>query len=393
MSWAAAGPASDPAAIRAKRKTTLRGVRRRLTKTTLGGQAARPSRLRDSRSWSWAPGRLAGPAVQRAGPAAMAVARAAAPRSSARRQGGAGRPPGVVPSRRDWPLRSGRRCGRRRRGRWRKRRRWRSGAFGRRRAHRRRLGRLLGGLRPERLSRLRRLRRPQRTRQDRFTRRLAARHHALGTGLHSWFAARLHPRFAAQLVALVRPRLRAKSGQGLRCKTRHRLAPLGHLAPRLVAPLGHRRHRAAAVVAERWALRTGRQLRHRLHRRLGMIEAIGLGRLLGPELRVRQWRNPRRRRFGSEAGTLRDLLARRARHERCSIRRRCQSGRRSSADARRCHGAPAPGGGVHPQPRHRSRQGAACVRDSPWCRDDCPRIAAPARRRAKSAPARPRTRK
>src|SRR5271170_7790849 len=47
MSWAAAVPANDPAAIRVARNRILRGERKRVTKTTSVGPATRPSRLRD----------------------------------------------------------------------------------------------------------------------------------------------------------------------------------------------------------------------------------------------------------------------------------------------------------------------------------------------------------
>src|SRR5262245_38088268 len=52
ISCASAGSASDPAAIRAVRKKTLRGRAANLTKSSSAGPAARPFRLQDSQSWS-----------------------------------------------------------------------------------------------------------------------------------------------------------------------------------------------------------------------------------------------------------------------------------------------------------------------------------------------------
>src|SRR5215472_18343907 len=105
MSWACAGVASAAAAISIAMKKTLRGRCARLTKTTtLDGQGARPSRLRDYQSSSSA--MAAVPQARRAmRDRAVAPAQPGAPR---RRYlpGGEARLRAAAPSRRDSDPRS-----------------------------------------------------------------------------------------------------------------------------------------------------------------------------------------------------------------------------------------------------------------------------------------------
>ena len=157
----------------------------------------------------------------------------------------------------------------------------------------------------------------------------------------------------------------------------------------LVASFRKRRRRAAHFVGKRGPRRPRRRLGHlRLE---VMIEGVGpLPFGVGPG-RIRQRRHPRRRLGAGAAAAATDPV--RASRARYWVPRRCRSGRRSSADARHCRAAPAPAACGHPRRRHRSPPDAASARDWCWRRAGCRRIGEPARRRARSAPARPRMRR
>src|SRR3954447_19274644 len=99
MSCVHAGPASELADISARRKNTLRGRAAALTKSSLDGRAATPSRLRDSQSWSSA-ARAPGSRCARAGRAARAALPAAPAGRQCRRRDGAGQLRAVAPFRR-----------------------------------------------------------------------------------------------------------------------------------------------------------------------------------------------------------------------------------------------------------------------------------------------------
>src|SRR4051794_9245344 len=111
MSCACAGIASEAAPIRTERRKTLRGRAGSLTKTASDGRATRPSRLRDSQSWSspepalrqapLAPAARCGPhAEERPGAPGRPVGQAS------RRRGGATQLRAAAPSRRDSARRS-----------------------------------------------------------------------------------------------------------------------------------------------------------------------------------------------------------------------------------------------------------------------------------------------
>ncbi len=104
----------------------------------------------------------------------------------------------------------------------------------------------------------------------------------------------------------------------------------------------------AQLVGERRARRTRRQLG------LGKIESVGAGGLALVPGRVREAvrRAAARPRGRPRAGSTSDRA--RAWRGRCSARRRCRWGRRSSADARYCRGGPAPAGGGRRRRQRRS---------------------------------------
>ena len=118
---------------------------------------------------------------------------------------------------------------------------------------------------------------------------------------------------------------------------------------RIAATLKVRLRRAANFVGER---RT-RELLGRLgHLRIGMVEGVGSGAFAVVPTAVRQWRNSRRR-LAAHRGPLCHRVT-------CDMLRgqywvppRCRSGRRSSADVRRCRAEPAPACGGCPRPQHR----------------------------------------
>src|SRR4029077_936431 len=80
MSWASAGSASDPAAIRVARYKTLRGNAAGLTEGSLGGPTMTPSRLRDFQNRSFAKAQFpAAPSTARCGVVRRGPAAAPAP--------------------------------------------------------------------------------------------------------------------------------------------------------------------------------------------------------------------------------------------------------------------------------------------------------------------------
>src|ERR1700674_700590 len=103
ISWASAGPASDPAAISVAKNKTLRGTFADLTKGSLGGQATRPSRLRDfqNRSSVRPPAGPSGARCGTAGPVAVPLLPVEQP---CRRKAGEVPLPAAAPSRRDFGL-------------------------------------------------------------------------------------------------------------------------------------------------------------------------------------------------------------------------------------------------------------------------------------------------
>ena len=162
-----------------------------------------------------------------------------------------------------------------------------------------------------------------------------------------------------------------------------RSAPLG-------TPFRHRRRRRAAHFVGKGG--PGRPRRRLGHLRLGVVEHSVAG-----GLRRRSSRRRAAARSGAAARRRRRPAAApapvRAWRARYWVRRRCRSGRRSSADVRCCRAAPAPAGGGHRPRRRRSPPAAASARDWCWRRGGCWRIGEPARRRRRSAPARRRMRR
>src|SRR6516225_6205445 len=103
MSWAAAGPARVPAAIRVARNKTLRGEAASLTKDSLDVRAGTPSRLQGCRTRSLTAARpvevSAARCARPGGPPAAQVRREGRP---CHRPDGEALPPDVAPSRRDF---------------------------------------------------------------------------------------------------------------------------------------------------------------------------------------------------------------------------------------------------------------------------------------------------
>src|ERR1700676_4748682 len=246
ISCASAGPAGDPAAIRAARNKTLRGNRAGLTKGSLGGPAMTPSRLRDSQNRPLAKAKLPGaPSMARCG---MARRGSAAARGSP-----AARPPAGPRGR----------AARRRLGRHRRRADPWLGDVGRpaKRGFKalRHLGEILVRARQSRRRRRRRrwwrrygtFRRADRGCLWRFALPRRAGYHRLVARRD----ARGH-RLATQLGAGLWP-----ASQWFRRKTCQGIA----------APFRRRRPRAAHFVGKRGPDRAGRRLRHL---RLGVVEHV-----------------------------------------------------------------------------------------------------------------------
>jgi hypothetical protein len=163
----------------------------------------------------------------------------------------------------------------------------------------------------------------------------------------------------------------------LQSRSRDRLAPRG----RAGVSRRQRRDEPGAAAARAFAVRHVRKTQAARHqpRPSRRVPEAAQSVAAGP----RGWRRP------AAAATDR-VQAWRARYW---IRRRCRSGRRSSGDARCCRAVPAPGGGVRPPRRHRSRRDAASFRGWCWLRAGWRRIGESATPRRRSGPGPPQTRR
>ena len=333
----------------ARNKTTLRGKAAGLTKGSLDGPARTPSRLRDSQS--------------RSSPAPAAARRLAARRGAGlrrfgrnrRRHGFAGRPTQgcFQPLRHLGEILVGAGLGRRRRRRRRGRRRCR-GPFGRARRRLRRFG-------------------TRRPRHHRLAARGDPRRHRLGPQLGAGLGPATH-RFRREAGQRI-----DRSSRSMRSARSGRRSGIGSAAPG-GALRRQRRDAPAAAAARAFAARHGRTCRSAAPSP-SLQPASGSGAIRGG---------------GSApptAGRCAQLAPVREWRARYWVPRRCRSGRRSSADARCCRAAPAPAGGGRRPRRRRSPPAAASARDWCWRRGGWWRIGEPARRRGRSAPERPRTRR